>query len=56
MISDALAKAVNEIDEYLSEGMYEGELLLRILELRGAMDALRRYLDTLPRYEEAAQE
>ena len=51
MISDVLAEAVNDIDNYLREdtsGLYQGELLLRILELRGAMDALRRFLDTLP--------
>jgi hypothetical protein len=47
-ISDVLAQAVDDIDDYLKPpSIYsEGELRARIVSVRDAMDALRRELDS----------
>jgi hypothetical protein len=52
MISDVLAEAVHQIDEYLSnptyQAMYQGDVLTRIRLVRHAMEDLRQELDTPP--------
>ena len=52
-ISDVLADAVNQINDYLDDsGSYEGNLRLRIEALVAMMDAIRAELDTPPTTEE----
>ena len=55
-ISDVLADAVNQINDYLDylPGTYEGNLRLRIQALVAMMDAIRDELDTPPTTEEIA--
>jgi hypothetical protein len=50
MISDTLADAVVEIDQYLADFpvTYEGDLRERLLTLRNQMDSLRKELDAPP--------
>ena len=50
MISDTLADAVVEIDQFLADfpATYEGDLRERLLMLRDQMDALRKELDAPP--------
>jgi hypothetical protein len=52
MISDVLAEAVHQIDEYLTDPTfresYQGDVLTRIRLVRHAMDDLRQELDTPP--------
>jgi hypothetical protein len=52
MISDVLFDAVQDIDRYLSDPVfnetYQGSLRTRILLVRHAMDDLREELDTPP--------
>jgi len=50
MISDTLADAVVEIDQFLADfpATYEGDLRERLLILRDQMDELRRELDAPP--------
>jgi hypothetical protein len=46
MISDVLSDAVDDIDRYLNNGLYAGDLLVRIRRLRNEMDAMREELDS----------
>ncbi len=52
MISDVLFVAIEGIDRYLSDEcnntLYTGDLRVRIIEMRNAMDELRRDLDAIP--------
>lgn len=51
MISDVLSEAVSDIDKYLSnpvfDSVYEGQTREEVILVRGAMDMLRRRLDTV---------
>lgn len=48
MVSDVLHEAVHEIDAYLGDDFYEGEMRDEIVRVRDEMDALRAKLDTPP--------
>lgn len=49
MVSDVLASAVWQIDEYLSwEDVYQGKERERIVRVRDEMEAVRRLLDSPP--------
>ncbi len=52
MISDVLSVAIEGIDRHLSDEcnntLYTGDLRVRIIEMRNAMDELRRELDAIP--------
>ncbi len=45
MISDVLSDAVCQIDKYLADGWYDGEVRERISAVREVMDAMRGELD-----------
>jgi hypothetical protein len=55
MISDVLADAIDQIDQYLRhptyQAMYQGGLLTRIRLVLHAMEDLRQELDTPPEEE-----
>jgi hypothetical protein len=45
MVSDVLSYAVDEINSYLAEDYYDGEVRERIRAVRDVMDAMRGELD-----------
>lgn len=49
MVSDVLAEAINQIDEYLKQpSIYEGDTRAMVIKVRDHMKYALTYLDTPP--------